>query len=87
MNISDWLDEKEAESLTYPTFHCPTTCSYDSTPTKRFFSWRSIRAESFLPAIIRSQLSSGLDTGIIAEVATRNRVFTRQEWSGVVYQG
>lgn len=82
MNISDWLDEKEAEGLDVSHIMVPHDLLYDSTPNETIFSWKLICAESIAPAIIRSQLSSGLDTGIMPEVKTRKLVFTRQEWSG-----
>jgi len=69
----------------YLTLCCPMICSMTAPLTKQFFSWRLIRVESIAPAIIRSQLSSGLDTGIMPEVKTRKLVFTRQEWSGELF--
>jgi len=62
--------------------HCLMTFLMTKIPTKLFFLRRLTLAESSAQVIIRSQLLSASDVGIMAEVKTREPGFIPQECSG-----
>jgi hypothetical protein len=82
MNISDWLDKKEAEGSDVSQIELPDDVIYGNAPDEHFFSRRLTRAESSAQATIRLLLLNALVTGITVEGKTRKPVFTHQEWNG-----
>lgn len=82
MKISDWLDKKEAEGVDVSQIVLPDDLLYDEDPDETIFSRKLILTESSLSSSIRFLLSSALEIGITAGVATRQQVLICQERSG-----
>ena len=82
MNISDWLDKKEAEGIDVSQIVLPDDLSFDEDPDETIILKRLSLAAFSARAITHFLLSSVLDTGIFVEVKTRKLLFILQEWSG-----
>ncbi|MCK9228235.1 MAG: hypothetical protein PHT96_12685 [Syntrophorhabdaceae bacterium] len=88
MNISDWLDEKEAEGVDVSQIELPDDLAYEESPEETIFFEEINPCGIYCPgnhpfSTVKSALpSNALDTGITAEVRTRRPTYTLQEWNG-----
>lgn len=82
MNISEWLDKKEAQGTDVSQVVLPEDLANDEAPEETIFLRRFDHAASFAPAAILFPPSRDLDTGIIPEAATKKMAHTQQSRNG-----
>jgi hypothetical protein len=82
MNISEWLDKKEAEGIDVSHIVLPEDLAKEEEPNETIFLRKLDRAAFSAPAIIRLLPSSALETGIIAGDVKKRKVRTQPNRSG-----